>query len=319
MLVPEKLLAGIFNLSVVLYLICFIIASLGNIVLVYRLSQMLSNPTPWLHNKRFLYIEDVTIQPYRNTDKQLSVREIILYRRTLLFNYKFWTDGLFNCFPTGQKRNKMFKIILFLPWIGLAILAIALPLVDLLLHVTWLKNDNDNENDSARERTPHEGTPLIEQNDRSKTSKVVSRWDIICKLFLSYIYGVSFVYSHFWPGLQVISMISGYTITGLMKNWNVLLPALILMLVVATRMILIIYGAYQPMYELQQIVFDECVSIDKNLKKTNKILKKDAEGKYSVSESFIKDCYSLLAPAKYSYYTLFALLEFSVLLLLLFV
>ena len=145
----------------------------------------------------------------------------------------------------------------------------------------------------------------------------------LVKMILVLIYIPCFAVSYFYPSIQVISIIASYTITGLMKNWDYLLPIIALVLIGISHFIKIVYGAFRPMYNLQMTILrvsDTIENFDKE--KTKKIFKEDnicLEGKFYIRKEFMKECYDsnlLLKPAEYSSYSFFAFIKFVALCLI---
>ena len=162
------------------------------------------------------------------------------------------------------------------------------------------------------------GTPpghTCDQNDFS----------ILFKMILVLIYTLCFVISYFVPSVQVISVIASYTITGLMKNWDFLLPIIALALIVIRELIKIVYGAFQPMYNLQMTILrvsETVENFDSHKESPQSIMEEDnscLEGKFYIKKKFLEECYDsnlLLKPAEYSSYSFFAFIKFVALCLM---
>ena len=287
----RRLLAGIITTWNVLYLVCFLIATLGNFVLVY----VLGDPSLWVRNKRFLCMEDITKNKVDITDGP----DIFVCRRTMLFRPEFWSE-LRDCIDVGDKCNdegnkccgktceckclknacKFFiSHLSFIPVAIIAFFACILPLFDVILHTPWL---------------------LFKDSRNLKIG-----------ILLVFIYVFSFAIYYIFHYVLVISLIFSYTITGLMKNWNFLLPIIVLIIIVVSHWIRLVYGAFKPMHRLQVIIFNQC----KSMQSPPKIIKEDdkVKGKYYIKRSFIEKCYKcplLLKPSEYKNYTIFSIIQF---------
>ena len=306
----EWLFDGIFNLETSLFLFCFIIASLGNIVWVY----VLSNPACW-NSKRFLHLADLHSGTFLDR-----------YRPSLLINVEFWLQFWYGCIPQRLQNARCLKwvsLLWFIPLAVLAVLALCLPMFDLILHIPWsLWKEYKcstilNSNREELFENEWDNTPLVRTTTEQQNGVVSRMWYFVVMIILSCFYAFSLAVTYFYTSTQVISMIVSYTIIGLMKNWDFLLPILVLVLIAIAQMINLLYCAFQPMHKLQVTVFDQCKLIDPSLLTTRNIIREERNGKYFISKSFIKDCYQLLDATEYSHYTLYSFIKFVTIILIL--
>ena len=309
----EWLFNGIFNLETRLFLACFIIASLGNILWVY----VLSNPACW-NSKRFLHLADLHSGTFLHR-----------YRPSLLINGEFRRQFWYGCIPQRLQNARCLKwisLVWTFPLAVLAVLALCLPMFDLILHIPWLlwkpckcSTTRTSSREDQQDLFENEGdnTPLVRPTAEQQKSVFCRVVCFVVKIITTFFYAFSLAITYFYTSTQVISMIVNYTIIGLMKNWDFLLPVLILVLIAIAQIINLIYCAFQPMHKLQVTVFDQCKLIDPSLLTTRNIIREERNGKYFISKSFIKDCYQLLDATEYSHYTLYSFIKFVTIILIL--
>ena len=123
----------------------------------------------------------------------------------------------------------------------------------------------------------------------------------IFKTLMLILFAVTFTVSYIYPTAKIYSLIVSYTITGILKNYTSLLPLLMLMTFIISKVIKVCNSAAEPFVNLQFTIFNEYQT---NIipGSTNKlIILKD--GDYLIKEKFIKDeCKPLLCrPKIYSF------------------
>ena len=209
------------------------------------------------------------------------------------------------------------------------------PLLDLLLHIPWNtdngetivkeieliydnKNNKETQTDekaaqSTKDKSTQTNGPENEpenepENVEAQTPKERSNWVKdklkewetglkILKTFMLILFAVTFTASYIYPTAKIYSLIVSYTITGILKNYTSLLPLLMLMTFIISKVINVCNSAAEPFVNLQFAIFNEYQT---NIipGSTNRliILK---YGDYLIKEKFIKDeCKPLLCRPK---------------------
>ena len=68
-------------------------------------------------------------------------------------------------------------------------------------------------------------------------------------------YYIAIVVAYIYPIATVCSMIVSYTIIGIMKNWDLLLPIFVLAGIAFSYLVKLVFGAYQPLHKLQSEIY----------------------------------------------------------------
>ena len=257
----ELLLAHVWNPGSIFFLFSLVYSSVGNMVLFCVIVWN----SWWTQNDQF-FLLGITCE---DTNLQFNC----LHRQMLLWNLSFWKK-FWKRLILSDKWNICVRLLVAIPIIIpltlVAVVCIMFPLVDIILHHPFhIFRDLDDKKDESNSCKKGESnscekneTNSCEPNFNTASFKFIdlslNRMDIVCLLLfepLALLYCITCCVSYIYPTALVGSMIASYTITGIMKNWDFLLPIFVLVGIVVSRFIKLIYGAFQPIHDLQVVIY----------------------------------------------------------------
>ena len=241
----ELLLAHVWNPGSIFFLFSLVYSSVGNMVLF---CVIIWNSW-WTQNDHFFLI-GITCE---DTNLQFNC----LHRQMLLWNLSFWKI-FWKRSILSDKWNICVRVLVAIPFIIpltlIAVVCIMFPLVDIILHLPFrIFRDSGDKKDESNTCKLNFNTESFEFIDLS-----LNRFGIVCLLIFelpAFLYCITCCVSYIYPTALVGSMIASYTITGIMKNWDFLLPIFVLVGIVVSRFIKLIYGAFQPLHDLQVVIY----------------------------------------------------------------
>ena len=257
-------LAGVWNIGSILFLFSLIYSFACNMILVHEIGWK----SWWTRNDKF-FLLDIECQ-----DQTLQFN--CLHRQSLLFSWSFWKAFWLSLLPKCCCKPKcdcdcdcspsdICSIVVAHIWIIpsalIAIVFLMCPLLDIVLHVFSDHDDEENPN------TPiSTSDTLIFKKRRFSFNPIYTLAVIICELLALLCY-ISCFFAYMYPTATVCSMIVSYTITGLMKNWDLLLPVLILGGTVFSHSVKLVYGALQPRHDLHMEIYNTYQKMSPDFKK----------------------------------------------------
>ena len=232
--------------------------------------------TCWYHSKTFFHVDLNKLESVTElTNKSPTYKDLrlnILERRFLLSDRKFWRELRQQFFPECLKIHCEFKpkaICLSILYIGLlfplyilTFIVLLFPLLDIALHIPWNLGE--------------------------------SRWNsVYLKFLLSVIIllaGANFSASYISPASGICCLFVSNFIIGAMKNYQIVLPVVVMVTVVISMIIELYIEASEPLAQLQLYIFEEC----QEMKEKGELILKKISGKYFISKTFFDQCFSLL-------------------------
>ena len=247
----ELLLAGIWNPLNNFFLFSFIYSTLFNI----GLAVLLAWPSVWSHRGRFFWFSVKFKDP--------NLKFNCLHRKLLLLSKTFWKEFCNSLIPSVKQRPLQVLVIILLaifilPITLMAIIVLLFPLFDIILHLPFSlfkckKNTEGNKPCTAVTI----GNLVIEKYNIWKEYQFGTACLIIFLELIALMYCITFSFAYVYPTAIIYSMIVSYTITGIFKNWGVLLPYLVLVGIAVAHFIKLVYRAFQPLHDMEVIIFQK--------------------------------------------------------------
>ena len=259
----ELFLGRIWNFNSIVYLFSLLYSLLGNGAFLYVIIWT----SAWALNQQFLMLKIKCQYP--------NLKFNCLHRQTLLFNLSFW-KAFWGSLILSDKRHICIRVLAaiacIIPLTLIAVVCIMCPLLDIILHYPLFiiilqqirKNlsscrpilrrhpecsiFSDDEKDDSNTRTVNTGSFkfTVCNFSQCRPSAIV----VISKV-LALLYYITIFVAYIYPIATVCSMIVSYTIIGIMKNWDSLLPKLVLVGIAFSYLVKLLFGAYQPLHDLQ--------------------------------------------------------------------
>ena len=246
----ELLLAHVWNPGSIFFLFSLVYSSVGNMVLFCVIVWN----SWWTQNDQFFLL--------KITCKDKGLQFNCLHRQMLLWNLSFWKE-FWGSLILSEELNICIRVLVAIPCIIpltlIAVVCIMFPLVDIILHLPFrILSDSDNEKVKSNtcNLTFNTGGFTFKEYDFAQFENPAC---VIVYLLifepLALLYCITCCVSYIYPTALVGSMIASYTITGIMKNWDFLLPIFVLVGIVVSRFVKLVYGAFQPIHDLQVVIY----------------------------------------------------------------
>ena len=260
-LVPiELLISGIWNSDSIFYVFSFIFATISN----FFLAIMMVWPSIWTQSKHFVVFKIKYPDPiWRKFN--------CLHRRSLLINSKFWKQ-----FWGNLHDNFCLRLITAILLGFVIIIVILFPLFDIMLHLPIVLYERIKDRNGKQNKEGDDNSNETSLRDIDfETNDLFICWPIFIGITLfAFIFYLSFLVSYIYPTAVVYSMVVSYTITGIMKNWEIILPILVLAGIVIFQFVKLVYDAFEPLHKMQVIIYQE---YQKKLSDFNKLKAKFEE------------------------------------------
>ena len=261
----ELFWAFIWNFNTIVYLLSFFYSSLANGAVFY----VIMCTSAWALNQQFLMLKIKCQDP--------NVKFNCLHRQMLLFNLSFWKALLWR-FILPAKCNTCIRVLITIPYNILltliAVVCIMFPLLDIILHHPLciikhlpfcrpiLRRLNeysiflDDEKDDSNRCTANTGSFIFTKCNFSQCQPFVVGLILIFELLALLYYITSFI-AYIYPIARLCSRIVSYTIIGIMKNWDLLLPMFVIVGIAFSYLVKLAFGAYQPLHDLQKVIYEK--------------------------------------------------------------
>ena len=128
------------------------------------------------------------------------------------------------------------------------------------------------------------GKKDTKNNSKESPSKIMLR---VMATFTLVLFAVTFAVSYIYPTAKLYSLIVSYTITGILKNYKSILPLIMLMAFILSRMIKICNHASDSFVRLQMMIFNEWEARTKGAEYLNLI--KWKQGDYKIKREFVEN------------------------------
>ena len=253
----ELLLSGTWKTKSILFLIAFIFATIVDIFL----AVMMVWPTLWTQSEHFVIFKISYPDP-------IWKKFNCLHRRRLPFTRTFWKQ-FWNCLP----KPKGLRLLIAIP-LGLITLIVSLfPLIDIIFHLPIIlqekRKDGKRKNSDGKSDENLQGISI-----NNKVTSCEEGLAFFGTTVFTILFNITFVAAYIYPTAVVYSMIVSYTITGIMKNWETILPILVFAGIVIFQFVKLVYEAFEPLHKMQVIIYQE---YQKKLSDFNKLKAKFEE------------------------------------------
>ena len=254
----ELFLGRIWNFNSIVYLFSLLHNGAFLYVIIWT--------SAWALNQQFLMLKIKCQDP--------NLKFNCLHNQTLLFNLSFWKALLWR-FILPAKFHICIRVLVTIPYNILltliAVVCIMCPLLDIILHYPlfiiglqrirkllsfWRRPEYsiflDDEKDDSNTRTVNTGSFKFTMCNFSQCRPSVI---VVISKVLALLYYITIFVAYIYPIATVCSMIASYTIVGIMKNWDSLLPKLVLVGIAFSFLVKLLFGAYQPLHDLQREIY----------------------------------------------------------------
>ena len=259
----ELLLAHIWNVGSIIFLVCLVCATLGNAVLVIVMGWT----SGWERKKQFWLLQIECKDP--------NLQFNCLHRQSLLLNWSFWKAFWKSllpkcwyipycpCYVTFCCEFCVIVVVVVLKFLAtlMAIVFLMCPLLDIVLHM--LSGHDDNEKTTCATIETDSKTFIFKK--RKIKCTVFTLGLIIYVPPALFYYGACF-FAYIYPTAVVCSMIVSYTITGIMKNWDSLLPILLFLGILINHLVKFVNVVREPGHDLHIMMYQTYQKISPEFK-----------------------------------------------------